>query len=92
MCVELGEEGIVDGRRPPSSPALSFGCSRAVRGLCVCVGGGGGGRLYKVRSNHHGPLLSRGSSNEVFMVSVDVNHHEKRKKLEEQVKLLNVGQ
>ena len=42
VCVELGEEGIVDGRRPPSSPALSFGCSRAVRGLCVCGGGGGG--------------------------------------------------
>ena len=56
--------------------------------VCVCVCG----RLYKVRSDHHGPLSSRGSGNDVFMVSVDVNHREKRKKLEGQVKRLNVSQ
>ena len=83
VCWDLGKEGIVEGRRLPSSPALSFGYSRAVRSLCVW-------RLYKVRSDHHGRLSSRGGGNEVFMVSVDVNHREKRKKLEGQVKLLNV--
>ena len=66
MCCELGEEGIVDCKRSPSLSALSSGWSRAVRGLW------GGGGLYKVRSDHHAPLLSRGIGNEVFLVSVDI--------------------
>ena len=49
-------------------------CVLGVRGEgycrgCVCELGGG---LYKVRSDHHAPLLSRGIGNEVFLVSVDI--------------------